>query len=93
MLVLMNLMICESPSCSPIVSGLLSLRDILLSEECREKHLARIVRDNTLHASTNAKKLHTIPYNFIYKATSGLELWRFVCRLFVVDVTCEQALC
>ena len=60
MLVLMNLMICESPSCSSIVSGLLSLRDILLSEECREKHLARIVRDNTLHASTNAKKA---PYN------------------------------
>ena len=35
---------------TPIVSGLLSYDDIFLTEGCREKHLALIIRDKIRHA-------------------------------------------
>ena len=57
------------------MSGLLSYDDIFLTEGCREKHLALIIRDKIRRALANEEKspgrLHTIPYNKIIR--NGME--------------------
>lgn len=67
MLVLMNLMICESRSCSSIVSGLLSLCDILCQKSVGKNTSQGSYVSTPATPRLTLKNRHTIPYNKIIR--------------------------
>lgn len=67
MLVLMDLMICESRSCSSIVSGLLSLCDIPCQKSVEKNTSQGSYVSTSATPRLTLKNLHTIPYNKIIR--------------------------
>ena len=73
MLVLMDLMICESRSCSSIVSGLLSLGDILCQKSVEKNTSQGSYLSTSATPRLTLKNLHTIPYNKIIRNSMELS--------------------